>query len=380
MQPSPYTPGEVARAVPGRATQLTEFDERISTLVDLRRLVGRIRVDHAARGVGKTSLLREFQRRAEARGVTTLWVTAGEPQGLIAQICEEAARASDVLPHGVRTRLLSRIDSLQVTVGVPGVAQVSGDVRSGRRRPDRAGSRSFEELIRATASIRRGAALFIDEIQSADPDGIRTLVYAWQHLQAEGQDVPAAVFAAGLPGAPEAIASVVTFSERIAYRPLGRISREAEAVALIGPASTLGVEWTPDAIAAARDIAKGFPYLVQLVADAAWTAAGRPDPGGHIAADAVAVARDIVRADLDALFRARWSGCTGAERRLLSAMAADDGPAARADIARALDVHSDALSAPRARLIDKGLIEPVARGMVEFTIPGFAEFVREGPP
>jgi hypothetical protein len=132
-------------------------------------------------------------------------------------------------------------------------------------------------------------------------------------------------------------------------------------------------------IAAARDIANGFPYVVQLVADAAWTAAGRPDPGGRIGVHAVAAARDLVRADLDALFRARWSGCTGAERRLLSAMAADDGPAARADIARALDVRSDALSVPRARLIDKGLIEPVARGMVDFTIPGFAEFVREGP-
>ena len=61
MQPSPYTPGEIARAVPGRAHQLAELDERLSVLVDLRRLVGRIRVDHAARGFGKTSLLREHR-------------------------------------------------------------------------------------------------------------------------------------------------------------------------------------------------------------------------------------------------------------------------------------------------------------------------------
>jgi len=54
------------------------MDERLSYMIDLRRLVGRIRVDVAARGIGKTSLLREVQRRAEARGALTLWVTAGE--------------------------------------------------------------------------------------------------------------------------------------------------------------------------------------------------------------------------------------------------------------------------------------------------------------
>lgn len=67
MQPSPYTPGEIARTVPGRAQQIAEVDERLSTLIDLGRLVGRIRVDHAARGFGKTSLLREYQRLAAAR-------------------------------------------------------------------------------------------------------------------------------------------------------------------------------------------------------------------------------------------------------------------------------------------------------------------------
>ena len=94
MQPSPYTPGEVARTVPGRFQQLADFDERLSSLVDLRRLVGRIRVDHAPRGFGKTSLLREYQRRAQERGALTVWVTAGESGGLIPQIAAEISRAT----------------------------------------------------------------------------------------------------------------------------------------------------------------------------------------------------------------------------------------------------------------------------------------------
>ena len=58
MQPSPYTPGEIARSVPGRGDLLAEFEERLSVLVDLQRLVGRIHVAHGERGIGKTSLLR----------------------------------------------------------------------------------------------------------------------------------------------------------------------------------------------------------------------------------------------------------------------------------------------------------------------------------
>jgi hypothetical protein len=49
MQPGPYTPGEIAGSVPGRMLRLSEFEDRLSYLVDLQKLIGRIRVDHAPR-------------------------------------------------------------------------------------------------------------------------------------------------------------------------------------------------------------------------------------------------------------------------------------------------------------------------------------------
>lgn len=57
--------------------QLAQVDERLAFLTELHRLVGRIRVDHAPRGLGKTSRLRQAQRIGEDRGALTLWVTAG---------------------------------------------------------------------------------------------------------------------------------------------------------------------------------------------------------------------------------------------------------------------------------------------------------------
>lgn len=59
MQPSPYTPEEVARTIPGRSVPLGQIEERLAYLSDLQRLVGRSRVDQGPRGVGKTSLLHE---------------------------------------------------------------------------------------------------------------------------------------------------------------------------------------------------------------------------------------------------------------------------------------------------------------------------------
>ncbi len=377
MQPSPYTPGEVARAVPGRAAQVADVDERLSVLVDLRRLVGRIRVDHAPRGFGKTSLLREYERRARARGVVTVWVTAGEEQGLIEQICDAVEKATEEFGSVTRRKIRDRVDSVRMTVGAPGIAQVSGTVRAPGRSAEPNGSRAFERVIRAAAEDTMGIVILVDEIQAADPAGLRTLVYAWQHLQAEAQDSPVALFAAGLPNAPEVIASIVTFSERIAYRPLGPLEREAEEVALVGPARALGVSWTPRAVDLALAIAQGYPYAVQLIADAAWAATGRPDPGGVIDADGVERGRIAMRADLDALFRARWASCSPLERRMVVAMAENgDGPVARATIASNLGTSTNQLSTPRARLIDKGLVQPADRGMLQFTIPGFAEFVR----
>lgn len=117
---------------------------------------------------------------------------------------------------------------------------------------------------------------------------------------------------------------------------------------------------------------------MHLIADASWAAAGRPDPGGVIDVGAVNHGHIAMQADLDALFRARWAACSPAERRMLAAIAhLGDGPASRSMIAEALNTGSDQLLTPRSGLIYKGLIQPGNRGMLDFTIPGFAAFVRD---
>lgn len=84
-----------------------------------------------------------------------------------------------------------------------------------------------------------------------------------------------------------------------------------------------------------------------------------------------------MQADLEALFRERWTNAAMQERALMTAMAGlGDGPVKRADIADGMGTAVESLRVPRARLIGKGFIQAAGRGSLEFTIPGFAVFIR----
>ncbi|NGX05833.1 AAA family ATPase [Mycobacteroides franklinii] len=384
MQPSPYTPGQVAREVVGRAEQLAEIGERLMYMAELGRLIGRIRVDTGPRGVGKTSLLREVQREAEARGVVTVWVTAGGDEPLAAAIATQIRARTAGWKKKSRGRLLRAIDQVSITAGVPGVAQLGATVKPSQSAAPAVSEPSFKELIIETVTAardegHRGLVLLIDEVQDADRQGLRTLAVTWQDLQAEADALPAGVFAAGLPQTPEIISAAATFSERFAYRTLHRLGPDASRVALVKPASQVGVHWAQDALEAVIAQTNGYPHTLQLYADAAWARAGYPDPGGQIRIADVEHAARQVAADMDALFRARWNNATPVQRRFMSAMAralTDDRVASRSDIAAVMGRDSRAISAARAGLIDKGFIAVAGHGLLEFTIPGFAEFVR----
>lgn len=377
----PVYAGATAKTVPGREVQLAHFDERLALMVDLHEFIGRIRVDVAPRGVGKTSLLRQAQRRFEARKVATIWVTAGEEQALTDAIIAEIRTAASTWGPGAKRALIDSLDGVGVSLGVPGIAKVDATWSKGNA--VHPGARAFEAVIRSAVDAAEskghtGIAIFIDEIQSADPESLRTISYAWQHLQSEGRDVPAAIFCAGLPNSAEVIGSKVTFTERFEYRPLKRLDDDAVRLALVPPARQLGVDWETNALQQAVAHAEGYPHKVQLIGHAAWIASGLPIPGSLITRQHVAAA--VIDADeqMDELFRGRWRNSTPVERAFMSAMAElGDGDVLRSGIASALGLSSNDLSPTRANLIEKGFIEAAGRGMLRFTVPGFGSYLRE---
>ena len=85
--------------------------------------------------------------------------------------------------------------------------------------------------------------------------------------------------------------------------------------------------------------------------------------------------------DLDnGFFRARWDRATPSEREYLRAMAVDgDGGSSSGEVAVRLGKKVTSLGPARAGLIGKGLIYSPDHGVVAYTVPGMAAFVRRQP-
>lgn len=379
-QTSPYTPGVVARTVPGREQQLGVYEERALLISELQLLIGRIRVEVAPRGMGKTSLLRQAQKKMQNNHIATIWVTAGEDPGLLTSIYSELRKLSNGWRGATKTALLDSMQSAAATVGVPGVAKIEAKWDRTSKVVS-TGAREFKAIIRAAVAAahqhkKTGLAIFVDEVQASDAESLRTISYAWQHLQAEGTDVAAGLFAAGLPKSADEITSTVTFSERFEFRQLHLIEPEAVKLALALPAKKLGVIWTAAALDFAVEHAEGYPHKVQLIGEGSWAAAGRPDPGTQIEyADVVAGLIDATE-QMDNLYRTRWRNSSPQERSFLVAMAEAPEPILRTDVARSMGFTSDEISAVRARLIQKGYIEAAGHGKLAFTVPGFGDWLR----
>lgn len=387
-QPSPYTPGSVARQVPGRETQLAEIDERLDYMLTYRSAIPRIRIDHAPRGYGKTSLLAEITRRAQAAGVLTLRLVGGETtlMGEMSRALDRAAGNWAPERTGRLRDALRRFD-VKLDVGVPGLAHLEGTLNhppaAGNAPESTLGSIEFQDLITtsvvaAGSAGHRGLLLIVDELQDADAAGLRAMCYGWQRIQEAPDGIPAGIIAAGLPSTRAVLREAVSNSERLELRHLGTLSPQASADAIVEPAAARGVAWDYAAVRATVEYVGGFPYTLQLMADRAWAAAGRPDAGQHISLQHVDQAREAILDDLQSQHEARWVHATPAQRRVLRAMAelgATDQPISRADLADKLGTSSRSMSRTRDELIAAGTVEPSAHGDLRFTASGFAQYV-----
>jgi hypothetical protein len=377
-QPSPYTPGVVAKTVPGRATQLAFFEERAQLIANLGQFVGNVRVDYAARGVGKTSLLREAERLFERHGVKTVWVTAVEGENLAASVLDELRK---VLPKTKRlAELLELIDSATFSVG-GGPAKAGVTLKPGQHKAPAAGKVFMTAVSDVAGAIRdaggAGVVILIDEIQAADKQSLRTIAVAWQELASASQPPAAGLFTVGLPSSQDHITSAVTFSERFDFVELYGIDEGGAATALHKPAAELGVLWDQSAVLAGVAAAQGYPYKVQLVGEGAWVAAGRPDPGGRITLEHLEAGMDYVDEKMHSLFAARWRNSSKGQRELLIAIATLGGvDVKREDVAAQMGKTSQAISVPRDRLLGKGIIDANRHGRLSFTVPGFTEYIR----
>lgn len=378
MQKSPYTPGEISHIVPGREKDVTRFRRDLAfTAVD-GALVGRVRVLVGPRGIGKTSLLRYMEKDARSENFSAVLITAGDGS-FLDLLLESLEGLGNSWTDTVRSKVRKLAESVQLSLGpvsVSGAAHASDPHRSAST------GKALQDLVievtnQLTKRNSHGLCIFIDEIQEADAAGLRALAYAWQNLQAENPDLPAMVVAAGLGHSQDVITDAVSFSERFAFRSLARLGDDAERTALTQPAEGNGVRWEPEALESAMKYAAGYPYFLQVIGDEVWTAAGFPDAGATLTNADLEDALEAFHEDQEVFFRARWKKATRVEAELITAMAQLGVPVVkRAAVAEKMGRKTTDISMVRSSLIDKGIIQAPKGGYLEFTVPGFGDFIR----
>lgn len=377
---NPFTPGQSPRFLAGRTAERRRIQDRLARVATYGELAGPLLVFHAPRGLGKTSLLRAAESEAAALGFVSVWVACAREQRLLPELAERirgALARHDALGDPGRA---TRLEGLTIELGVPG-AKVQAAL--GRRDVPAAVTPilALEQLLGEAADLVRahggaGLLVFLDELHAADAGELAVLLNAWQNLDGAADPVPLSIVAAGLPVTPEAITRAATFGERSAFVPLDVLAEVDARAALVRTAEAEGVSWAEDALTLVTDEARGHPYLLQLLGNTTWDAAS-PATGAVLTADDVRRGVPHAQTQLTAMHRARWGAATPTEKAFLVAMAAaGEGNVTRAQIAAGMGRDSRAISDPRERLIEKGVIEPVGHGLVRFTLPGFGAFVR----
>jgi len=383
---NPYTPGAGTPppALTGRDPELEQF----------ALLLGRLEIGRpeqsllitGLRGVGKTVLLDAFEGIAIERGwfATSTEITSETRLAkVIATMTREALldlRRMERVREKAR-RALSILKAFTITTGVGIDIRLELDVEEGTADSGDLG-RDLGDLLVEVGSIARdaecGVLFLLDEVQFLERADFEALI-AGMHRSSRRQ-LPITVVGAGLPSLPRLAGEAKSYAERLFTFPeIGALTDPAARLALVEPAAEEGVIYTDDALDLILRHSGQYPYFLQQYGKHAWLTG----TDNLIDERAVERAHELVLSVLDTdFFHVRFERATPAEQRYLAAMAAPgDGPQRSGGVTRQLGYVSTTETGPiRDSLIKKGLIYSPRHGLVEFTVPLFADFMRRQHP
>ena len=334
------------------------------------------------RGTGKTVLLNEVGKIAEQAGLLVSKVESPEEESLARLLYPEMRKvmrslstveaAKQIANRGLKGlrgfASIFKIDIAGVEVGVepePGLAD-SGNLQYDL--PD-----LFNVIGRAAQAAGKGWILLIDEVQYLSEADLRALIVSMHKMSQEG--LPVLLVGAGLPQVARLAGEAKSYAERLfLYPEINALDADAAAKAVLKPILD---EEASIAEAALQEIVvrtKGYPFFLQEWASTAWNCAEGPE----ISLDDVVQSYSETLALLDAgFFRGRIDQLTPTEVLFARAVSElGDGPYAVGDIAKAMGRTQSSLGPIRAKVIAKGMAYSTDHGVLDPTVPLFAEFMR----
>lgn len=340
------------------------------------------------RGVGKTVLLDQMLKDAEARGAHTVRIEAPEGKSLPALLAPQlrlalmrlnrVEAAKDMAVRGLRA-LAGFARSLKVTyndieVGLdydpePGLAD-NGDLEGDL-------SALLEQVGRAAKAAGTVLVIFIDELQYVEEAQLAALISALHRCSQ--QQLPVTVVGAGLPQLRGRMGEAKSYAERLFnFAEIGPLAGDDARSAIRVPTENEGVEVEDDAVDLIVAETQGYPYFLQEWGKCAWDVA-TANPISEM--DVRTASVEAIAALDESFFRVRFDRLTPAEKKYLRAMAQrGPGPHRSGDIAEEMGRAVASLGPVRASLIAKGMIWSPTHGDTAFTVPLFDEFMKRIMP
>ncbi|MBW9334735.1 MULTISPECIES: ATP-binding protein [Herbaspirillum] len=385
---NPYAPG--AGSPPPELAGRDAVREKMSICIQRVRLgkADKSIMLVGLRGVGKTVLLDQMMRDAEAQGVVAIRIEAPEgrslPAALLPQLrlgllrLSRLEKSKDYAVRGLRA-LAGFVGKLKVTfndieVGLdyeaePGLAD-NGDLEGDL-------TALLEQVGKAAQSAETVVVIYIDELQYVPEPQMAALISAL-HRCAQ-QKLPLIVAGAGLPQLRGRMGEAKSYAERLfAFPPIGPLGEEDATDAIVKPAASENVAVDEDAVKLIVQYTQGYPYFLQEWGKHAWDVA---EKSPITKADVEKASTEAIAALDESFFRVRFDRLTPTEKRYLRAMAElGQGPHRSGDIASELGRESSSLGPVRSSLIAKGMIWSPTHGDTAFTVPLFDDFMKRIMP
>ena len=377
---------------PNAGSRPPELVGRDEILEAARVLMGRTQLRRSAqsmlmtglRGVGKTVILNEIVRMAEAQGdVVPIYMEATDrnqlremlslPLRLALLKLNRMAGTKDKIVKGL-SALRNFMGTVKISFGEIDIAlePLHGVADTGDMQYDLMGL--LTAVAEAAADRNKAIVLLIDEVQYLSEEELGALVMTLHRMQQ--LQLPLVMVGAGLPIVAKLAGEAKSYAERLfTYPVVGALTREGAERAIGDPFGRAGIRIEKNALEALYEKTRGYPYFLQSWGSQLWNFIEQ-EP---ITLGDVNKVESIVLYALDmSFFRIRMERLTPSEREFVLAMATvstENLTYGVGEIAKALQVPQSAIAPRRAALIRKGMVYSPSHGMLAFTVPLFADYV-----
>lgn len=384
---NPYTPGAgfMPGYLAGRKDVLKDAERYLNTIV--LGYPQQSIIYYGLRGVGKTVVLNAIEEMTDDIKVLMEHIEIAEKRNFTQQIANCSKKFIHKMSFLETTKdLVAKAQGLLKAFSVtynPEDQSFSLGVNDGEYITTGDLSNDLTDLFISMGKIAKktnyAICFFVDEIQYMKVEEAEALVNAIHRCNQ--LRLPIMIFGAGLPKILKSLGEIKTYSERLfRFVEIGALDSQEAKDAIVKPAQQLSVEFSEDAVEEIIEITKGYPYFIQELCSAIWDSF-ESDKSLIIKSDVEnAVSKFYENLDRG-FYKMRYDRCTQKEKTFIYAMVkCGDLPCTISNVAKIMKKSVASISPCRAQLINKGVIYATGHAEIDFTVPGFDEYLKRINP